>query len=98
MPTGIVPPTGFVCFVPRKDVIFLSMKLEDAAKVVISGGMVTPELRAELDRAATERGEDPPHDVLSGAEVAAHATPSTSPPADATSGQSARRPKRLRGP
>lgn len=45
MPTGIVPPTGFVCFLPRKDVIFLNMNVEDAAKIIISGGMVMPDLR-----------------------------------------------------
>ncbi len=43
MPTGIVPPTGFICFVPRRDVMFLEMSVEDAAKVVISAGMVTPD-------------------------------------------------------
>lgn len=42
MPTGIVPPTGFVCFVPRENVTFLNMSMEDAAKIIISGGMVTP--------------------------------------------------------
>lgn len=42
MPTGIVPPTGFVCFVPREQVTFLNMTMEDAAKIIISGGMVTP--------------------------------------------------------
>ena len=43
MPTGIVPPTGFVCFLPRRNVQFLDMNIEDAAKVIISAGMVTPE-------------------------------------------------------
>lgn len=43
MPTGIVPPTGFICFVPRRDVVLLTMSVEDAAKVIISGGMVMPE-------------------------------------------------------
>lgn len=42
MPTGIVPPTGFICFVPKADVIFLNMSIEDAAKIIISGGMVAP--------------------------------------------------------
>ena len=31
VPTGIVPPHGFVSFVPRKDIIPLAMSLEDAA-------------------------------------------------------------------
>lgn len=43
MATGIVPPTGFVCFVHRKDVMPLNMSVEDAAKIVISAGMVTPD-------------------------------------------------------
>ena len=42
VPTGIVPPTGFICFLPRRDVMFLKMSVEDAAKIIISGGMVMP--------------------------------------------------------
>ncbi len=42
MPTGIVPPTGFICFVPRKDVTFLDMSAEDAAKIIMTAGMVRP--------------------------------------------------------
>jgi uncharacterized membrane protein len=52
MPTGIVPPTGFICFVPRRDVSFLQMSVEDAAKIVISGGMVTPDHQARLKQLA----------------------------------------------
>lgn len=96
MPTGIVPPTGFVCFVPRKDVIFLKMKLEDAAKVVISGGMVMPEFRAAPDRKGAERGAEAPLEVVSGAEVAAHARPASEQAGDAASPPT-RRPRRLRG-
>lgn len=48
MPTGIVPPTGFICFLPRKDVVFLKMSVEDAAKIIISGGMVMPDYQARL--------------------------------------------------
>ncbi len=53
MATGIVPPTGFVCFVPRKDVTFLNMTVEDAAKIVISAGMVTPDAQKKLAELAT---------------------------------------------
>lgn len=52
MPTGIVPPTGFICFVPRRDVTFLKMSVEDAAKIVISAGMVTPDYEARLKQLA----------------------------------------------
>ena len=54
MPTGIVPPTGFICFVPRRDVTFLKMSVEDAAKVVISAGMVTPDYQARLKQLASK--------------------------------------------
>jgi uncharacterized membrane protein len=43
MPTGIVPPAGFICFVPRSSVIFLSMTVEEAAKIILSGGIVMPD-------------------------------------------------------
>jgi|GEM_PF-14544 len=53
MPTAIVPPTGFVCFVPRNNIIFLQMGVEDAAKIVISAGMVPPpEYQKKLDKIA----------------------------------------------
>jgi uncharacterized membrane protein len=48
MPTGMLPPTGFVCFVPRKDIVLIKMSVEDAAKIVISAGMVNPETQARL--------------------------------------------------
>ena len=54
MPTGIVPPTGFICFVPRQHVTFLEMSVEDAAKVVISAGMVTPDPNAKLKQLAAK--------------------------------------------
>ena len=43
MPTTPNPTSGFLLFVPRKDVIILDMKVEDAAKMVISAGLVTPD-------------------------------------------------------
>jgi uncharacterized membrane protein len=48
MPTGMLPPSGFVCFVPRKSVLILQMSVEDAAKIIISAGMVNPETQAQL--------------------------------------------------
>jgi uncharacterized membrane protein len=64
MPTGIVPPTGFVCFVPRRDVTFLKMSVEDAAKIIMSAGMVVPDYEARLrqlaERAARTESKRPP--------------------------------------
>jgi uncharacterized membrane protein len=48
MPTGMLPPSGFVVFVPRRDVMLIKMTVEDAAKIIISAGMVNPETQARL--------------------------------------------------
>jgi uncharacterized membrane protein len=48
MPTGMLPPSGFVCFVPRSQVMLIKMSVEDAAKIIISAGMVNPETQARL--------------------------------------------------
>jgi uncharacterized membrane protein len=48
MPTGMLPPSGFVCFVPRHQVMLIKMSVEDAAKIIISAGMVNPETQARL--------------------------------------------------
>ncbi|MCT4657122.1 MAG: DUF502 domain-containing protein [Cohaesibacter sp.] len=47
LPTTPNPTSGFLLFVPRKDVILLDMSVEDAAKLVISAGLVTPGFIAE---------------------------------------------------
>jgi uncharacterized membrane protein len=52
MPTGVVPPAGFICFVPRRDVVILDMSAEDAAKIILSAGMVTPDHQARLKQLA----------------------------------------------
>ena len=52
MPTGMLPPSGFVCFVPRRDVMLIKMSVEDAAKIIISAGMVNPETQARLKEIA----------------------------------------------
>ena len=42
LPTTPNPTSGFLLFVPTKDVIALDMSVEDAAKLVISAGLVYP--------------------------------------------------------
>lgn len=42
LPTTPNPTSGFLLYVPAGDVIFLDMKIEDAAKLVISAGLVYP--------------------------------------------------------
>jgi uncharacterized membrane protein len=53
MPTTPNPTTGFLLFLPRKDVKILDMSVEDGAKLVISGGLVAPAWREAEDAAAT---------------------------------------------
>lgn len=66
IPTGIVPPTGFVSFIPRQDITLLDMTMEDAAKIIISGGMVMPETQERL-KALAGKGEGPVGSATAGA-------------------------------
>jgi uncharacterized membrane protein len=70
MPTGMLPPSGFVCFVPRESVVPIRMSVEDAAKIIISAGFVNPEAQAKLQSLAlaakSGRGrpaDSAPHEV-----------------------------------
>ena len=59
LPTTPNPTSGFLLFVPAEDVVLLDMSVEEAAKLVISAGLVTPPTKAEREaaaaRAATRR-------------------------------------------
>lgn len=46
IPTTPNPTSGFLLFCPKKDLIYLDMGVEDAVKLVVSGGIVTPEMKA----------------------------------------------------
>lgn len=54
LPTTPNPTSGFLLFVPEADVIILDMTVEDAAKMVISAGLVTPDMEARR-RAEAEK-------------------------------------------
>jgi uncharacterized membrane protein len=43
VPTVPNPTTGFVLLVPKTDFIPLDMSIEEALKIVISGGAIAPE-------------------------------------------------------
>jgi uncharacterized membrane protein len=45
IPTTPNPTSGFLLFLPKKDLIYMHMKVEDAVKMVISGGIVTPKIK-----------------------------------------------------
>ncbi|MGZ8409454.1 MAG: DUF502 domain-containing protein [Hyphomicrobium sp.] len=42
LPTTPNPTSGFLLFVPKKDLVPLNMTVEEAIKMIISGGIVTP--------------------------------------------------------
>ncbi|MCA1939447.1 MAG: DUF502 domain-containing protein [Caenispirillum bisanense] len=42
LPTTPNPTSGFLLFVPRRDLVVLNMTVEDGIKMVVSGGIVTP--------------------------------------------------------
>jgi uncharacterized membrane protein len=48
MPTHLVPPSGFTVFVPRTKVTIVDMSVEDAAKIILSAGMVSPDSQSRL--------------------------------------------------
>ena len=52
LPTTPNPTSGFLLFVPKKDVILLDMGVEDAAKLVISAGLVAPEFEETAKKLA----------------------------------------------
>jgi uncharacterized membrane protein len=52
VPTTPNPTSGYLLFVPSSDVIMLDMTIEEALKLVISGGVVVPE---EADKLSTRK-------------------------------------------
>ncbi|MCZ6849222.1 MAG: DUF502 domain-containing protein, partial [Alphaproteobacteria bacterium] len=55
LPTTPNPTSGFLLFLPRKDVTFLSMSVEDGVKMVISAGVVTPPDRRPMAERLTPK-------------------------------------------
>ncbi len=54
------PTTGFIVFVPANEVIPLDMAIEDAAKLIVSAGLVGPDQQQEqLRRLARSKGAKP---------------------------------------
>ena len=51
LPTTPNPTSGFLLFVPARDVVVLDMTVEEAAKLVISAGLVTPPTKEEIEAA-----------------------------------------------
>jgi uncharacterized membrane protein len=60
MPNGPNPTTGFIVFVPATEVIPLDLAVEDAAKLIVSAGLVGPDQQQEqLRRLARSKSAKP---------------------------------------
>ncbi len=62
VPTTPNPTSGFLLMVPRRDLIFLDMPVEDAAKFIISIGVIAPVAEAviaELPNMARAKSDPP---------------------------------------
>ena len=68
LPTTPNPTSGFLLFVPKTDIIELSMSVEEGAKLVISAGLVSPEYDATTQRLAAEARQKAEQDRRTAAE------------------------------
>ncbi len=59
LPTTPNPTSGYLLFVPEKDVIILDMTVEEGAKLVISAGLVVPAYQAKLKKIARDAKSRP---------------------------------------
>lgn len=85
LPTTPNPTSGFLLFVPKQDLIPLSMSVEEAIKMVISGGIVTPPDRrppAEQQTPVTSAGIYEEVDIVREKEKATVLAPKGSRPAE----------------
>lgn len=60
VPTTPNPTSGFLLFVPRSDLIPLTMSVENALKMIVSGGIVTPPAPGEAVVPAASKAAPPP--------------------------------------
>src|SRR5919106_6102245 len=58
LPTTPNPTSGFLLFVPRKDLIHLDMSIEEGIKMVISGGIVAPSAVEPADSSGRSAGAE----------------------------------------
>ena len=56
VPTTPNPTSGFLLFFPKADIVELDMSIEDAAKLVISAGLVYPPTKKTSSKSTIEKG------------------------------------------
>ena len=55
VPTTPNPTSGFLLFFPKADIVELDMSIEDAAKLVISAGLVYPQTKKSSSKSTIEK-------------------------------------------
>ena len=60
LPTTPNPTSGFLLFIPKRDLVVLDMTVEEGIKMVISGGIVTPPDRSALKNGSKALKASPP--------------------------------------
>lgn len=55
IPTTPNPTSGFLLFCPKKDLIYMDMNVEEAVKLVVSGGIITPPDRLATTSSARKK-------------------------------------------
>jgi len=70
LPTTPNPTSGFLLFVPKSDLTYLDMSVEEGVKYVISAGLVTPLTQAKKVEHGVEADETSPKDKGDGEESA----------------------------
>ncbi len=69
LPTTPNPTSGFLLFVPKEEVEIMDMGVEEAAKLIISAGLVAPEFQEAKDKALAKRAARQAGPVSQRAEV-----------------------------
>ena len=54
MPTTPNPTSGFLFYIPKEDCILLDMPAGEAMKLIVSGGVVLPEMMNTEEKAEEE--------------------------------------------
>lgn len=57
VPTTPNPTSGYLLFVPKKELKFLNMSVEEAIKLVVSAGIITPPDKEAEEKAAKEKSK-----------------------------------------
>ena len=72
LPSTPNPTTGFLLFVPKNEVILLELSVEEAMKLVISGGAIVPNIPPLKSSTTSENIENPTSIVTENPEADTH--------------------------